>query len=151
MKYPVPQPDMSADKTLCKIFPHEGAYLGRGGDEVNGLPADTVPHGKIISGVAQFEQDRVFHLVDCNDELLYLRVCKAMPGEGYDAFAVIHNRAPINSPKAALMQSRFMESLECGYLKKVPTSTVPTIDNAQAYLKAVNANPKGSSMDFNQA
>lgn len=151
MKYSVPQPEMSADDTLCQIFPQKGAYLGRGGDEVNGLSADTIPQGNIISGVAQFDNDRVFHLVDCNNERLYLRVCKAMPGEGYDAFAVIHRRAPLDSPEAALMQSRFMESLECGYLKKVPASIVPTIDNAQAYLKAVNANPKGASMDFNQA
>ena len=60
--------------------------------------------------------DRIFHLVEQGGEVLRLRVCLAMPGEDYEAFAVIHDRAPVGSLEAQRITER-KAAVESGYLK----------------------------------
>lgn len=135
------------DATLLQLFPQPETRLGRGGGEVNGLAIDCVPKGTLLgSAMSKFESDRVFHVVDCNDERLYLRVCKAMPGEGYDAFAVIHDRAEVGSARADHMLERYTESVESHYFLEIPTSIVPTIENGAAHRAQLMPESAGPRM-----
>ena len=134
----------NTDPTLLQLFPGPATLLGRGGNEVNGLDADAVPQGKILgSAMSKFESDRVFHVVDCNEERLYLRVCKTMPGEGYDAFAVIHDRAALGSAMATNMLERYKDSVEHDYFLEIPTTILPTIENGASF-RAQSIKPSAS-------
>lgn len=76
---------------LRKMFPSEGISFGRGYDEVNGLPGDVIPQGKIIASfVPKQESDRTFYLINIEDVTVLLRICDAMKGSHYAKFAVIH-------------------------------------------------------------
>ena len=119
------------DAILQAVFPQETAWVGRGGDEVNGLSRNTVPVGVIQSGVPHGERDRVFHLVEQGGEVLRLRVCLAMPGEDYESFAVVHNRAAIGSPGAQRIVDKMRSDLDSGYLIEFPVGLPPTLDNAK--------------------
>lgn len=134
------------DTTLAKVFPHDTAWSGRGGDEVNGLPRNTLPVGVIQSGVERTAGNRVgrvFRLVECNGELLRLRVCLAMPGEDYEAFAVIHARAPVGSQDAERIRDYMNDNFKRGYLVELPSTMEATLDNARAF----KAPRKLSTMD----
>lgn len=126
------------DPSLLALFPGNATTLGRGGNEVNGLRQDAVPVGKIHgSGMQDRQFDRVFHVVDCNNERFYLRVCTAMPGEGYEAFAVIHDRAQIGTPKADEMLARYQDSVQRGFFTELPAES-PTIAEGAAFMKSKN-------------
>lgn len=124
------------DPGLLALFPGTATTLGRGGNEVNGLSKDAIPKGNILgSGMRDRESDRVFHVVDSNNERFYLRVCTAMPGEGYEAFAVIHDRAQIGTPKADEMLARYQESVQRGFFTELPAEN-PTIEAGSAFMKS---------------
>ena len=92
------------DPILQAVFPQQTAWVGRDGNEVNGLTRNTVPVGVLQSGAPEraggLPVDRIFHLVEQGGEVLRLRVYLVMPGEDYEAFAVIHDRAPVGSLEA---------------------------------------------------
>lgn len=126
----------NTDSTLLKLFPGVLTSVGRSGKEVNNLAIDTVPQGTLLgSAMGPRERDRVFHVIDCNDERLYLCVCKAMPGEGYDAFAVIHDRARLGSDAAHEMLMRYEEKVADNYFHEIPKGAVPTIENGAAFVE----------------
>ena len=127
------------DPSLLALFPGTATTLGRGGGEVNGLTRDAVPQGTIHGSAmsTRFERDRVFHVVDCNEERFYLRVCTAMPGEGYDAFAVIHARAKVGTPQAQAMLDRYTDSVRDGFFTEIPKSISPTIANSAAHMEQI--------------
>lgn len=91
--------------TLCrKLFPEKHVTIGRSGSEINGLSAGTQPVGNILdSFVPKREQDRKFYLVEIENILVLLRVCKAMEGSDYDEFAVIHY-TEIEYPRAVITE-----------------------------------------------
>ena len=87
---------------IQKMFP-EGRVDGRGGEEVNGLPAGSQPQNVTIikrwnrsdrSGRREF-----FHVTD-GEHVAVLRVCKAGDYVDYDEFAVIHGVALVGSDEA---------------------------------------------------
>ena len=137
------------DPSLLALFPGTATTLGRGGGEVNGLAKDAVPQGTIHGSAmsTEFERDRVFHVVDCNEERFYLRVCAAMPGESYDAFAVIHDRAKVGTPKAQEMLERYQRRVRDGFFTEIPKSVVPTIANSAHHMENIASSPKHLRFD----
>lgn len=84
-------------KLLSELFPQPTATCDKRGTEVNGLPKDTVPQncevvysGKRYSSIVK-RQDHF--LVCVHGVLVFLRVCSAHEGSGYDEYAVIHTVA----------------------------------------------------------
>lgn len=78
-----------------KLFP-AATEIKHLGSEVNGLPKGTRPTNcdVLLSGdKADRNGRREFFLVDIDHVFVWLRVCTAMPGCGYDEFAVIHKMA----------------------------------------------------------
>ena len=126
------------DPILQAVFPQQTAWVGRDGNEVNGLTRNTVPVGVLQSGAPEraggLLVDRIFHLVEQGGEVMRLRVCLAMPGEDYEAFAVIHDRAPVGSLEAQLITKRMRDAVESGYLKAFPSGMSPTLDNGKTLL-----------------
>ena len=126
------------DPILQTVFPLQTAWVGRYGNEVNGLTRNTVPVGVLQSGAPEraggLLVDRIFHLVEQGGEVMRLRVCLAMPGEDYEAFAVIHDRAPVGSLEAQRITEWMREAVESGYLKAFPSGMSPTLDNAKTLL-----------------
>jgi hypothetical protein len=101
---------------LKKIFPIPTAtFSGRGTDEVNGLPENTVPLNCEIlaSGVARTHGlgRQEHYLVRVDDALVYTRVCAAMAGSGYAEYAVVHGVAFTEADKEQLTAraNRFIE------------------------------------------
>ena len=80
------------------------------------------------------QTNKDFHLVEQGGEVLRLRVYLVMPGEVYEAFAVIHDRAPVGSLEALRITERMREAVESGYLKAFPSGMSPTLDNAKTLL-----------------
>lgn len=93
-----------SSKFIQKMFPN-GRLDGRGGCEVNGLPAGSEPQGVEIldrwndSFVRKGERREFFHVTD-GEHCALLRVCSAMEGCGYDEFAVIHEVAETDTLEA---------------------------------------------------
>lgn len=136
------------DPSLLALFPGTATTLGRGGGEVNGLTKDAVPQGTVYGSAmsTEFERDRVFHIVDCNEERFYLRVCTAMPGEGYEAFAVIHDRARLGTPKAQEMLERYRSRVQDGFFTEIPSDIPPTIGNSANHMAQIASSPASPSM-----
>lgn len=89
------------------LFP--GCVLGRGGSEANGLPIDVEPQNCVV--IDKFHDNhyalnnrRDHYLVSVGDSLVSLRICKAMPGSGYGAFAYIHSVSNDELGKEALVE-----------------------------------------------
>lgn len=89
------------------LFP--GCTLGRGGNEANGLAIDAEPQNCIV--VDKFHDNhyplrhrRDHYLVDVGGALVSLRICEAMQGSGYEAFAVIHSSSNGAMGKEALTE-----------------------------------------------
>lgn len=81
---------MTQDQLIAKMFPVETATIN--GTEVNGLLVNTIPVGQIEGQFNHRDANgHRFYLVDIDDVLVLLRVCKAAPGSGYDEYAVIHS------------------------------------------------------------
>ncbi len=98
---------MELKEILKRIFPGENAtFSSRGGREVNGLAKNTVPQNCeiLVCGLARtYTLGRQEHfLVRVDGVLLYLRVCTAMEGSGYDEFAVIYSVATLDEEKTEL-------------------------------------------------
>lgn len=83
---------MNKQELLLKMFPYPTTFFGRGGDEVNGLPADVIPNGEIVDRFCGkgVDSDREFFLIEFEGILFLLRICLAMPDSGYAKFAVVH-------------------------------------------------------------
>lgn len=82
------------DTLLSKIFPNGNAD-GRGGREVNGLPANTQPTNCVILKQAPSRfpcgtDRREWYLVEVDGYHVLFRICTAMKGSGYDEFVVGH-------------------------------------------------------------
>lgn len=89
------------------LFP--GCTLGRGGSEANGLTIDAMPQNCII--IDQFHDNhyplserRDHYLVQVGESLASLRICKAMPGYGYEAFAYVSSVSNGELGKDALIE-----------------------------------------------
>ena len=87
---------MDLTPLLVKLFPQTSAtFSGRSGFEVNGLPSGSVPQSCDIIAHAQapgaLSSRRAYYLVRVDGALVFLRICSAMPGSGYDEFAVIRS------------------------------------------------------------
>jgi hypothetical protein len=88
---------------LTSLFPQRTAiFAGRGGREVNGLPKDTKPANCTVlaSGLAKSSrlgrQEHFLVTVDSplsseGKAMVYMRICTAYEGSGYDEFAVIYD------------------------------------------------------------
>lgn len=87
-------------KTFLKTLFPSLTDFGRGGEEANGLAKDTYPQNceTLATGQCMFAsrrgERREWFLVRTSDGTMgMLRVCQAMPGCGYDEFAVLHRIA----------------------------------------------------------
>ena len=98
----------------AKLFP-EGTVNGRGGVEINGLPAGSQPQNceVLLRGAKENSRGerREFYLVQCDAVMLYLRICTAMEGSGYDEFVVIHEVAEIEEKRALKDRAARMMSI----------------------------------------
>lgn len=97
------------------LFP--GCTLGRGGSEANGLAIDAEPQNctiidKYHDNHYPLSERRDHYLVSVNETLIHLRICKAMSGYNYEAFAVIHDVSNGELGKDALLATfkRWKES-----------------------------------------
>lgn len=89
---------MDTKEIFKKLFPQPTAtFAGRSGSEVNGLPKGTVPQNCeiVTSGMDWSERlgRQEHYLVRVEGALVFLRVCSAAEGSGYDEFAVIREVA----------------------------------------------------------
>lgn len=89
------------------LFP--GCTLGRGGSEANGLAIDVEPQNCVV--VDKFHDNhyalnnrRDHYLVSVGESLVSLRICKAMPGSDYGAFAYVHAVSNGGLGKKALIE-----------------------------------------------
>ncbi|ARB12325.1 hypothetical protein HYP05_gp137 [Salmonella phage ST-W77] len=89
------------------LFP--GCTLGRGGSEANGLAIDVEPKNCTI--IDKFHDNhyalndrRDHYLVSVGESLVHLRICSALPGYGYDAFAYIHDVSNGEMGKESLIE-----------------------------------------------
>lgn len=89
------------------LFP--GCTLGRGGSEANGLAIDAEPQNCVV--IDKFHDNhyplserRDHYLVSVGGSLASLRICKAMPGYGYEAFAYVHSVSNGELGKEALTE-----------------------------------------------
>lgn len=85
---------MNKKELLQRIFPQASATVhGRDASEVNGLPKDTVPQNCdiLVRAMNRWDAQRKqeHYLVRIDGVMLYLRVCTAMAGSGYDEYAAI--------------------------------------------------------------
>lgn len=80
------------------LFPQEGTFLGRGGNELNGLNQDTEPTNcrvHVKTSKPDREGDRRDHYalsLTFKDSLTFveLRICKAMSSADYEEFVVMY-------------------------------------------------------------
>ena len=80
---------------LTQIFPRM-THFGCDDTEVNGLSKDTYPENCeiLMSGQERrVHSRREWFLVKVDGVFLFLRICTAAPGCGYDEFAVLHEVA----------------------------------------------------------
>jgi hypothetical protein len=101
---------MTAEHLLIKLFESqkENAIIGRGGKEISGLKLNSVPENCTVIGsfVRKMEEDRTFYLVDIDDCLVLMRICKANKSIcGYDEFVVIHNAANSQEEKQKIKET----------------------------------------------
>lgn len=90
-----------------------GLFLGRGNDEVNGLPADSVPVNCHISSTYKDSHNYRWYLViDSYNAVVRLRVCPAMTGSGYDEFAYVQDAAKMNTVEATKIIEEFNYRME---------------------------------------
>lgn len=85
---------------------------GLGHFEVNGLEENTLPEGVTILNQGREKvrsNDRTFYLVENEQYIAYLRVCKAMPGSEYAEFAVGHGIALKDSKDADVLRERAID------------------------------------------
>lgn len=90
------------------LFP--GCTLGRGGSEANGLAADAEPQNctildKFHDNHYPLDERRDHYLVEVNGSVAQLRICKAMPGYGYECFAYVHSVSNGEMGKEALIET----------------------------------------------
>tara|TARA_Y100001934_G_C12352503_1_gene776158 strand:+ start:888 stop:1247 length:360 start_codon:yes stop_codon:yes gene_type:complete len=80
---------------------------------VDGLPKD---YGTLIKPTCTFEQKtsatyrnerRTFFLIEHGGFVVVGRLCTAMPGSGYDEYAVIHNCEPADTEDGDMAKRRF--------------------------------------------
>lgn len=115
---------MNLESKLRKLFPQQTAsFDGRGGSEVNGLPKNTIPENCeiLLSGLknSKILNRQEHYLVQVDETMIYLRVCSAYEGSGYDEFAVIRDSAETSEEKEALLDyaRRSIEAI-CGEVKE---------------------------------
>jgi hypothetical protein len=100
------------NKAIAQLFPGKTMT----GTEVNGLSTGTVPQNCTILQSGKQETynhgRREFYLVKTEEVLVYLRVCTAWIGSGYDEFAVVCSWEPVDSNDAAEMEHWARESMD---------------------------------------
>lgn len=106
---------MSIQQFVQDMFPRGAiSYCTKFGHfEVNDLEENTIPEGvKILNqggGEKAGSSDRIFYLVENEQYVAYLRVCKAMPGSEYAEFAVGHGIALKDSKDAKILRERAID------------------------------------------
>lgn len=118
---------MNIQDALPRIFPQPTATVnGRGGSEVNGLPRNTVPQNCeiVLSGLSTspITKRQEHYLVRIDSLLVFLRVCSAYEGSGYDEYAVIRNVADTPEKQAELLDyaRRSIQAI-CGQVREGST------------------------------
>ena len=136
------------DATIEKAFPNGVLRQERWGTLVNGLEKDAIPHGNILSSVvSDNERDRIFHILDINDERVKVGVFKTPLGEENACYALILERARLDSKEADTMLYAYEEKIRSGHFLALPKHTLPTIGNANAFIDTVNCS-SAANLDF---
>lgn len=138
---------IAKDPTIENVFPLGVLCHQRWGMLVNGLGEDTVPQGTILgSAISTHDKNRVFHMLDCNEERVKLGIFHALPGEDAPCYALILERAPVNSRAADDMFYTYKQKIKDGQFFALPKSIEPTIENANRFIEHLNA-----SQDYGMA
>lgn len=103
------------------LFPQEGTFLGRGGNELNGLNKNTEPTNCCVhvkTSKPDHRGDRRDHYalsLVFKDSLTFveLRICKALASVGYEEFVVMH-REP-----QAIHPDQLQECIENSYANRL--------------------------------
>lgn len=99
---------------LQKIFPQPTAVISSSADEVNGLPKNTTPQNCEIlaSGIATINPDnrQEHYLLSIDNAFVYLRICTAAKGSGYDEFAAVHGISELQKEQLADRAHRFINN-----------------------------------------
>lgn len=128
------------DVTIEKAFPNGVLRQERWGTLVNGLDKDAIPHGKILgSAVSDHEKDRIFHILDINDERVKIGVFKTPLGEENACYALILERVRLGSKEADDMVYSYEEKIRSGHFVALPKDVSPTIENANRCIDTFNS------------
>ena len=128
------------DPTIATVFPSGVLKHERWGIMVNGLDEDAIPQGKRLgSAVSVQDKNRVFHMLDCNEERVKLGVFQSLPGEDAPCYALILERAPLGSRQANDMADTYNEKLKSGQFIALPSDVLPTIGNANRFIEELAA------------
>lgn len=126
----------ATDPTIQHVFPEGMLKHERWGILVNGLNEHAVPKGTILgSACSKSNSDRVFHMLDCNEERVKLGIFQALPGEEFACYALILERAPLGSREADRMVHAYEDNIKEGHFLAVPKEVHPTIGNVQRFLE----------------
>lgn len=143
MVYPLflkPTMPQAQDSTIATVFPSGVLKHERWGIMVNGLEEDAVPQGnRLGSAVSVQDKNRVFHMLDCNDERVKLGVFQSLPGEDAPCYALILERAPLGSRQANDMADTYNAKLKSGQFTALPSDVLPTIGNANRFIEELGA------------
>ena len=132
--------NITNDATIEKAFPTGVLRQERWGTLVNGLDKDAIPHGNILgSAVSDNEKDRIFHILDINDERVKVGVFKTPLGEENACYALILERACLGSKEADTMLYAYEEKIRSGHFIALKKDTLPTIENANLCVNSFNS------------
>jgi hypothetical protein len=103
---------------------------------VNGLSEEAIPQGIILgSAVSTHDKNRVFHILDCNDERVKLGVFQSLPGDESPCYALILERAHLGTRQANEMFYRYEQKIKEGQFHALPRDVPPTLENANRLLE----------------
>lgn len=130
----------ATDPTIQHVFPQGVLKHERWGILVNGLDENAVPSGTILGSACNTQDaNRVFHMLDCNNERVKLGVFQALPGEDSPCYALILERAPLGSREADRMAHAYEDKIKEGQFVEIPKTVSPTIGNANRFLEEQRA------------
>ena len=133
-------PTIAKDPTIENVFPSGVLKHERWGLLVDGLNEDVIPEGTLFgSAVSIHSPNRIFHLLDCNEERVKVGVFKSLSGEQAPCYAVIFDRAPLGSTQANDMVDAYEQRIKAGQFLAFPRDVLPTVGNANQFVEQQSA------------
>lgn len=138
---------LAKDTTIENVFPSGVLKHERWGMLVNGLGEDAIPQGTLLgSAVSTHDKNRVFHMLDCNEERVKLGIFQSLPGEDSPCYALILERAPLGTRQANDMFDSYEQKIREGQFHALPKDVQPTVENANRFIEQLATPSQGLSL-----